>query len=126
VEIALVAFIHKGRVFLHKRLKPPEVGSWEFPGGKIEEGENPLIAACREVEEELGVLILPEQLTYFGSDEHALYGKKTILKLFICPLWLNEYEHNFFSLSSDVEHNLIQGSKVLWQKLLLSAKNDEI
>lgn len=44
------------RLLLQQRTEPPHfAGLWEFPGGKIEVGENPGAALTRELEEELGL-----------------------------------------------------------------------
>jgi len=45
-----------GRLLIARR--PPDThqgGKWEFPGGKVEEGEAPLDALARELHEELGI-----------------------------------------------------------------------
>jgi 8-oxo-dGTP pyrophosphatase MutT (NUDIX family) len=55
-----------GRVLMIQRaLDPtdPNQGTWEFPGGHLEAGETPAIAASREWQEEVGVPIPAGQMT---------------------------------------------------------------
>jgi len=48
------AIIHEGRVLAARRTTPPSAaGRWEFPGGKVEPGEDPDLAIVREIREEL-------------------------------------------------------------------------
>jgi 8-oxo-dGTP diphosphatase len=47
-----------GGVFVAKRPEGKSLGGyWEFPGGKIEDGETPQAALAREIREELNVFI---------------------------------------------------------------------
>ena len=48
------AIIHRGRVLAARRTTPEAArGLWEFPGGKVEPGEDPGAAIVREISEEL-------------------------------------------------------------------------
>jgi 8-oxo-dGTP diphosphatase len=47
-----------GRVFAARRTEPDFLaGFWEFPGGKVEAGEDPRDALVREIQEELSATI---------------------------------------------------------------------
>lgn len=52
----LAVVVHEGRALLVSRAKPPDVGLWGFPGGKVEWGETVEVAALRELAEETGVV----------------------------------------------------------------------
>lgn len=46
----------RGRVLLARRTEGRDLaGAWEFPGGKVEQGESPIQALKRELHEELGI-----------------------------------------------------------------------
>ena len=50
--------VRAGQVLAARRTRPAELaGSWEFPGGKTEDGEDPRDALVREVAEELSASI---------------------------------------------------------------------
>jgi 8-oxo-dGTP diphosphatase len=49
------AVVDRGRVLAARRTTPEHArGMWEFPGGKVEPGEDPDVAIVREIREELG------------------------------------------------------------------------
>lgn len=68
--VDLVVLIDTGtnyKVLSIKRGRPPFVGMWANPGGNIDEGEQPLDAASRELEEETGLTIPGKYFTYVGA-----------------------------------------------------------
>ncbi len=72
----------RGQVLLAQRpAHKPMPLLWEFPGGKIEEGETPEQALCRELEEELGAKVDESALTPFTFISHA-YPQVHVLIVF--------------------------------------------
>ncbi len=71
-SIAGIAISPDGKLFVAKRKSGGAIGlKWEFPGGKIEAGENDEAALRREFEEELGIAVEPLKLlgcTRFSCD----------------------------------------------------------
>jgi molybdenum cofactor cytidylyltransferase len=52
-----------GQVVLQQRAIDPGIGKWTFPGGFVERGEPVREAAAREILEEVGITVAPDDLT---------------------------------------------------------------
>jgi mutator protein MutT len=60
-------------------------GLLELPGGKIEENETPLLAAVREVEEEVGIVVNPEEGKLMGIYTNQINDRTILLNVFLFP-----------------------------------------
>lgn len=79
-SIACIAY-KNGKIFIAKRQNKGDMGGrWEFPGGKIEDGEKSEEAIVREMQEEFGVKVSVGQKIASGKFEHG--GKKCGLEVF--------------------------------------------
>ena len=79
-----ILFKHS-RVFIAKRKAAGRLpGKWEFPGGKVEDGETPEEGLKRELEEELGIEAVVGD--YLGEWIHR-YDFGTVKLLFYRVYW---------------------------------------
>lgn len=86
IPVACAIIIHEGKVLLAQRSESMDLpGKWEFPGGKLEEGEQPESCLIREIREELAIDIrVSAALTPVEFD----YPTKTILLLPFVAQWI--------------------------------------
>lgn len=85
LHIVCGVLAHKGRVFIQKRLDSGVwAGFWEFPGGRLEQGESPEQGSAREFAEETEFAVrIVRQL---GVIRHAYTRYRILMHCFLCEL----------------------------------------
>jgi 8-oxo-dGTP diphosphatase len=77
-----------GRVLIAQRpVGKPMSGLWEFPGGKVEDGERPEQSLIRELKEELGVVVSEDCLAPLAFASHAYPDFHLLMSLYVCRRW---------------------------------------
>ena len=91
VAVALVD--SEGRVLLGQRPEGKSfAGLWEFPGGKVKEGETPEFALARELEEELGIDTRECCFYPIAFASHSYEDFHLLMPLYVCRMWKGEPE----------------------------------
>jgi len=96
IKVIAAAIIKDGKLLIAQRPKNKTLALvWEFPGGKVEDGETNEDCLIREIKEELDVLISVDQ--FIGKSSHTYtFGHITIYlyKATILEGELKLLEHN--------------------------------
>ena len=89
VLVAAAALVDQdNRVLLAQRpVGKPMAGLWEFPGGKVEDGETPEEALVRELMEELHIEVCLTCLTPYTFASHRYETFHLLMPLYICRNW---------------------------------------
>jgi 8-oxo-dGTP diphosphatase len=77
-----------GRVLIAQRPEGKAMaGLWEFPGGKVKDGETPEFALMRELEEELSIETRPTCFYPIAFASHSYDDFHLLMPLFVCRNW---------------------------------------
>ncbi len=102
-EIVSCFVEYDGKILLlHRQDRKPEGNTWGVPAGKVDSGENCLIAMSREMAEETAIKVSTDKLKYFKKVYvryptydfiHHIFHVKLTKK---CDVKINPIEHKNF------------------------------
>lgn len=81
--VAAAVLVHEGRVLLTRRLEGDTLGGlWEFPGGKVDPGEDPRTTVARECLEECGIDLMA--IDILDVTFHSYPQRDLLLLFYVC------------------------------------------
>jgi len=95
-RVVAALIVKDGKILVCQRTKHQTMPlKWEFPGGKIEEGEQPRDALRRELEEELGIdATVGDEVARIRHEYRS--GNSVELRFFVVQEFRGELENRIF------------------------------
>lgn len=123
VHVAVAVITRNNQVYIAKRHdKQHQGGKWEFPGGKVEQGETVVDALARELAEEIAITVLKaEPLMEIAHD----YGdKQVLLDIYTVTAFNGEPKHQenqqalWVNVHDLVEYDFPEANKAIVERLI--------
>jgi len=95
-QVVACLIVRDGKIFVCQRTRHQTMPlKWEFPGGKIEEGEQPRDALRRELQEELGIeAVIGEEIARIRHEYKG--GGAVELRFYIVRQYQGELQNRIF------------------------------
>lgn len=101
IPVVAIAIFHPRKnkyLIVRRNAQQSGAGHWEFPGGKVENGESLTQALVREIKEELDFEINEKSLQHIHTHQHQYPNKNIELTLFRYV----SFEENFKLIDHDL------------------------
>ena len=124
IEVAVgVLFNKQGEVLIGQRVvKDNYYQKWEFPGGKLEQGESPQGALIREFREEVGIEIASSEnfmvLEHNYPDRHVRLHVQIIKKFSGCASPMEGQALKWLALGDLGSVDFLQGNQAIVDALI--------
>jgi len=123
VHVAVGVIVSNSEFFLTKRLEHVhQGGKWEFPGGKVEQGETVAQALHRELQEEIAIDVL--SCTPLIEIAHDYGDKRVLLDVFLVDNYAGEpmaqegQKQAWFSLDELTNVDFPEANKLIVNQLM--------
>lgn len=118
IEVAAAVILKNKKVFISSRPENKPPAGWEFPGGKLEPGENAFDAVKREMQEELAWEIIPEEVIYtLRNNEITIYFVLCSPRPNSCPAACEMQHFKWVDISETPPDGLLKNDIEFWNFL---------
>ncbi len=85
IAVGIITDSKRGIFITQRKASSHLAGYWEFPGGKLETGENVEQALFRELQEEIGIQV--NSAILLRSADYCYSGKRLLLHFYLVKKW---------------------------------------